>query len=246
MKELIKLTKKLDLESVKKLVRSYLEYDKIDKDGNTVLIKTTRKHQSTLNRKKTEKKVIRLIELGCDLDKQNKFGQTALMVACGDICSSQDIAWKLIEAGCDINICNKDGVNVLHDCNEDIAVCLIDKGCDMNRQDRSGETVLMNHCYYQREKAIYKLIEAGCNMDLKDENGKTYLDHLNESYDTYYINKNMSEMKKIVKKAMIARNERIKLLLILVRYVKKNLDKIDKRNMKYVPRVVRNLIYKKN
>jgi len=88
------------------------------------------------------KGIEKLIKIGYNLDKQNMYGETALMSACWY--GKNEIIFKLIEAGCNLDLQDMNGETTLMDaCNnnqKDVVFKLIEFGCNLNIQDKNGKT----------------------------------------------------------------------------------------------------------
>ena len=120
-----------------------------------------------------------LINHGCDLDIQDKFGFTVLMQAI--IKNQCDIAKYLIKCCCNLNIQCSAGYTALmyairHN-HIDIAEMLIGASCNMDLQQKYGYTALMIAVIFNRQSIAKTLIDAGCNLNIQDKDGKSAFDH---------------------------------------------------------------------
>jgi hypothetical protein len=84
------------------------------------------------------------IKAGSDLNAQNEYGSTPLIVAA--TFGKTDVARALIEAGADLDLTNNDGATALHTaaffCHTEIVKALLDKGARMDIKDGAGNTPL--------------------------------------------------------------------------------------------------------
>jgi ankyrin repeat protein len=125
-------------------------------------------------------KIKKLVEMGANLNLQNKTGETVLMWE-----SNYEIFKYLLEAGADPNISNNQGYTPLikHVWREGYAELLIKFGANINHQAVNGITALMTslkpklmlrHTIPSKSPREF-LIKAGANVNLQDNEGKTAL-----------------------------------------------------------------------
>jgi ankyrin repeat protein len=98
------------LDAVEKLINSEncIDIDYVDADGNTMLIDVCKEHTEIEKRIKVVKA---FIEAGGNVNHQNNFGETALMIAV--LKEEIEISKILISAGADVNMQNKYGMRAL-------------------------------------------------------------------------------------------------------------------------------------
>ena len=121
-----------------------------------------------------------LIEAGAELDKRDKGGQTALLLAIGTERSQIELIRLLIQAGADPNIPNNYGKTPLYWATGGRTVefvnLLIQAGSDVNFVDRFGSTPLHEAATYSDDIATAKaLINAGANVNPKPNSPPTLL-----------------------------------------------------------------------
>ena len=128
-----------------------------------------------------------LIEVGANLDLQNKYKWTALMYAAekSNKCSSVETLKILIKAGASLDLQNKDGWTALmlaarysNKCSSvETVKILIAADANLNLQNKDGWTALMLAARYYNttstEKTVRILIEAGANLNLQNKDKKT-------------------------------------------------------------------------
>lgn len=93
--------------------------------------------------------IIRLLELGADINEKDAYGQTALMIAIS--------MW---------------GVAYFKE-NEEIALLLIDKGANVNEKDDLGDTALILAVSKGLTDVVKVLIDKGADFDIRNSNGHT-------------------------------------------------------------------------
>ena len=128
--------------------------------------------------------IINLPHAGADVNKQSKYGKTALMFAASYGCRKEIINLPSL-AGADVNKQKRDGRTALMSavrCRVEHAAkminLLLDAGADVNTQDMDGMTALMfaaSYGYGYRKEIINLLVNAGADMEKQDEDGKTAL-----------------------------------------------------------------------
>ena len=129
--------------------------------------------------------VKKAIAEGADLNLQDEWGWTALMVA---ICyEKKEIAELLIKRGVNLDLKDKDGWTALMKvcmmaCNRnqyEMAKLLVEAGANLDIQDKWGWTALMEAKGFNNYKIIKLLVENGANLDIQNKWGWTALMHAN-------------------------------------------------------------------
>ncbi|HAU5609738.1 ankyrin repeat domain-containing protein [Citrobacter koseri] len=94
-----------------------------------------------------------LIEVGVNVNHQNKFGEIALFY-------SRDLEKikVLLEAGADINHADSIGRTVLFYADYKTATLLIDNGANLSHQDKNGETALGSAIFCESNEKIKLLM----------------------------------------------------------------------------------------
>lgn len=120
-----------------------------------------------------------LINHGCDLDIQDKFGFTVLMQAI--IKNQCDIAKYLIKCCCNLNIqCSSGYTALMYAIRYNrikIAKILIDANCNLDLQQEYGYTALVCAVMRGYGRIATALINAGINLDIQDKCGISVFDH---------------------------------------------------------------------
>jgi len=133
-----------------------------------------------------------LVEHGADVNKENKDGDTPLIIAWQD----EEIVKYLIEHGADINIENEYGNTPLIEAyernNQNIIKYLIKHGADVNKKNKNGDTPLMKTRINDNKKIEEYLME--CEIEKRKENDyilliKEYIIRGKENI-VKYLNKN--------------------------------------------------------
>ena len=121
-----------------------------------------------------------IINLGADVNIQDKEGETALYLAVH--LNRKEIIEELIKAGANLNIQDIKGRTALHLAVLETRLCeyvniLIGAGADLNIQDNEGGTplhVAIYSCTIETKNTM-KFIKAGANLNIQDNKGKTAL-----------------------------------------------------------------------
>lgn len=120
-----------------------------------------------------------LINAGCNINLQDKYGNTALIYKSYFTDDNENIFKLLINAGADLNIQNGRHTTALmmalFKYKENIAKILIDAGCKLNLFNSSGNTALMIACIQKNVTMVKMLIKADADLNLVDCNGRTAL-----------------------------------------------------------------------
>ena len=119
-----------------------------------------------------------VLKKGIDINCQNKFGRTALMIAAAH---NSDAVMLLLNYGADPNLADHQGRTALMDAQQQSNISsmqyLIDAGADMEKKDFDmGLTVLMRACMSPGEEnneIVKLLLESGANPNTKDFSGET-------------------------------------------------------------------------
>lgn len=159
------------LDIIAKLIRSGADIN-LQTDGMTVLMYTSI-NSSIVDCIETTKL---LIELGADVNVQNKCGMSALMLATkySNIGSSVETVKILIDAGADLNMKNDVGRTALilaslsqsESSSTEVINLLIDAGSDLNIMDDDGNTCLHYLLRYSDSLDIINtIISKGCSIN---------------------------------------------------------------------------------
>ena len=120
--------------------------------------------------------VLKLIQVGMDLNVQDENGITALMIACEN--SHVQITVDLMKAGANLNIQAYNGNTALIYATKEMSVQLVKElisfGASVNIQGENGETALM-HALFGNGQCLEALVEAGINPDISNHDGYTAL-----------------------------------------------------------------------
>ena len=145
-----------------------------------------------------------LLDRGADINSQNDYGDTALIIAskqardhtkyCTDPfcsgCGQGDIAEFLLDREADPNIRDRDGTTALiwasQRGNIEIVRLLLDRDVDPNIQNIKGDTALINAARYSNSilnlaagtdytKVVELLLDHGADSNIRNNRGKTAL-----------------------------------------------------------------------
>ena len=122
------------------------------------------------------KEIVRLVSVGCDVNRQDEAGNTPLHMACQN--GSTDIVQYFVEERkCDFNVVNNNGELPLHlACKRKYGkeiVQLVSVGCDVNRQDEAGNTPLHMACQNGSTDMVQYLIEERkCDFNVANNKGE--------------------------------------------------------------------------
>ncbi|KAL6625855.1 ankyrin repeat-containing domain protein [Neocallimastix sp. 'constans'] len=108
-----------------------------------------------------------LVELGADVNKENKFNETPLYCACRK--GNEKIVKYLIEHGANVNRGN-----------EKIVKYLVEHGADVNKINQYNETPLYGACEEGNEKIVKYLVEHGANIKIDERGNKNLVKYLVE------------------------------------------------------------------
>ncbi len=176
-RELSKTLDSGDLEMFKSLIENigpnYL--DKIDEDRWTPLMYAAYRGKPKVAKFLTE-------EAGIDLNLQNKYGATALIISADE--GRTEILEALLKAGANVDLQNKDGWTALMYTAEkgrtDMVQDLVGAEADVNLKNKYGVTALMIATEKGHTDIVQALIKAGANVDIKENNGWTALMYASE------------------------------------------------------------------
>jgi ankyrin repeat protein len=121
-----------------------------------------------------------LVKAGANVNIQNYFGRTALMVA---VNNCNEIATELLlSANADVNLQSSYGNTALilavENGNENIIKRLLIAGANVNLQTKSGWTALMCTLHYSRKKHIINaLLIYGADINITDNMGRKAIDY---------------------------------------------------------------------
>jgi len=130
-----------------------------------------------------------------------------------------------------LNAKNQDGYTALLHASfcghYETVIKLIEVGCDLDEQNNDGNTALIYACWYNKHKIIFKLVKAGCNIHIKNNMGYKY-HHYGKKINKY-----------IVKAAIYKYRLHNKLAGICVKYIRNNIKKFEKKDIKNLNKDVR-------
>ena len=121
-------------------------------------------------------KLVQLVSVGCDVNRQDEAGNTALHMVFQN--GRTDIVQYLVkEKKCDFNVANNKGELPLHlACKHQYIkniVRLVSIGCDVNRQDEDGNTPLHIACQNGSIDIVQYLVEEKkCDLNVANNKGE--------------------------------------------------------------------------
>ena len=114
---------------------------------------------------------------GCNVNIQNKWGETALHMAA--LFEQTDGVRCLVDSGCNVNIQNKWGETALHMAalfeQTDAVRYLAANGCDVNIPNSSGATALHAAARHGHTDGVRCLVDGDCNVNIQNKWGETAL-----------------------------------------------------------------------
>ena len=124
--------------------------------------------------------VVRLLQMGADVNERGVDGETALMKALET--KNHRLAVLLISNGADISLRRNNEQTALHYAAKSGMPCvmieeMIKKGLDVNEKDREELTPLILASIYGHIEVAKCLIQNGADIDLCDHRGQTALHH---------------------------------------------------------------------
>jgi ankyrin repeat protein len=172
--------------------------------GDTILMKTLN-YSNYSSAKIIYDLVIKIIDLGADVNLQTENGDTALKYAVKG--GRTYIVYKLIKAGANVNVIDNSGETVLFVTNcyyHNILQNLFASGINVHVRNRNLENALFKA---QNRFDIAILLMKGCDPYIKNLNDKTVYDHF-RSFDTnqHLIDTKYTEIKMILERYMILPN----------------------------------------
>ena len=164
--------------NIKKLINNGLDINKLDKDGNTLIINAVRYDNKLL--------VQLLLENGADVNIKDRNGDTILSIALFYIHEygyDENILTELLKYDIDVNIKNKNGETPLIYAikkREYLSIKLLLKyGADVNIKDDENKTPLMYAIIYainnKNIPLIELLLEHNADVNIKDNDGNSSL-----------------------------------------------------------------------
>ncbi|XP_063923969.1 uncharacterized protein LOC135138056 isoform X2 [Zophobas morio] len=142
-----------------------------------------------------------LIEKGIHVNDQNKYGTTALQIACLE--GVYENAKILLDCGASINIANNANNNALHFASESkkdnrgVIKLLIEKGIDVNAQNENGKTALQFACLEGIYENAEMLLDFSASIGITDEDNNNAL-----HYASSAENVNRSLIKLLIEKGI--------------------------------------------
>ena len=157
-----------DLARVKTLVGSPAEANAKDEQGDSPLL-----YSAAVGSLDTMKY---LLDKGADVNAQNAFGTTALMISATDIAKVR----LLVERGANVNLASKQGrtplfIAAMSDQSADIVRYLVAKGADLKARDAFGNTILTAAAAGNDLNTIRAAIDAGVDVNAVGTTGLTPL-----------------------------------------------------------------------
>ena len=155
--------------------------DMLAHHGADVNARNTLSGESPLHLASCPEIVMRLAELGADLDARDGQSRTLLHTA-----QHVDISRVLVSQGADVNAVDEEFSSPLHcSCeNTDVAKVLLVHGANVNAVDKYGRTALYRLCLFSRYHheasldAALLLIKHGACVNVMDTSGDTMLQHV--------------------------------------------------------------------
>lgn len=151
--------------------------------GNTALIEIMRVYHNNMI---TPDIIKQLIDCGVDVDTQNNYGVTALMIICQKHKIDISVVKLLLESNINPNLTDDKGNTALHyEClnlhrSSEIVQLLLDRGADIKINSNILFDIsynISNNNKMKTESIIQILINANYDITLKDTNGFTALIH---------------------------------------------------------------------
>ncbi|KAJ3641462.1 hypothetical protein Zmor_027969 [Zophobas morio] len=141
------------------------------------------------------------VEIGIEVNAQDKNGVTPLQLACGH--GIYENAKMLLECSASINIVDKDNNNSLHYAsqsrqgNPNITKLLIEKDIDVNLQNNNGMTALQVSCQSGNYENSLMLLECDALMNIRDNEDNNALHHASKLWED-----NRDLLKLLIKKSI--------------------------------------------
>ena len=127
-----------------------------------------------------KKRAIELIKDGANIEKKDKFGNTALIKA-----SSRrgclDVVKTLISRGAKVDEKNNHDYTALIKASEyglvEVVKALLDAGAKVDEKDNGGGTALIKASWYGNVEVVKALLDAGADVTIINNEGKTAIDY---------------------------------------------------------------------
>ncbi|BFZ23456.1 hypothetical protein BsWGS_26495 [Bradybaena similaris] len=163
---------------ISELISNGADVNITDVNGNTAL------HIAVASARESHLKV--LINGGCDINHQNNYGFSPLMLAVScnnrsvstlfsfgvgltEVSDNSAILSKLIDSGADVNITDVNGNNALHhavaSARDSHLPILLNGGCDINHQNNAGLSPLMLAAHRCNYHSVSTLINSGADVN---------------------------------------------------------------------------------
>ncbi|MGD1920999.1 MAG: ankyrin repeat domain-containing protein [Pleurocapsa sp.] len=212
-------TKICDPEKVRFLLRHGANANQINISGSTPLLKIANTECAYTSRGRGRQQVDvakLLIEVGADVNAQNREGKTPLHLIKTSYGEKDYILAQLfIKAGAFLDITDQNNQTPLHiaakNGRHDLAKVLIKAGADINAQDNQGQTPLhiVTHNSSHGIKTIQRLfIESGADIFIADNTGKTN-SHLSSIHNSHKAKQNRLLQKTLRKEEWEQRKKEI-------------------------------------
>ena len=133
--------------------------------------------------------VKKLLELGADPNKKDKFGNNSLFYAAANNApedvsedKTEDVLDTLIADGADVKVRNKNGETPLFYAasagNNTVLRYLVEEGINVNIKDNNGETALFYAARHQKVDIVFYLVRYGnANPDIVNKEGKKAINY---------------------------------------------------------------------
>ena len=126
---------------------------------------------SLASRNNSVKIVNFLLKAGADINQNNRFGETALMIAVGF--GRKEVVKMLLEAGANVNIPNLSGTTALIGASGfgcvKIVKMLVKAGADVNFIGAGKQTPLITACIYNIPEIVRFLLKTGVDINHQDK-----------------------------------------------------------------------------
>lgn len=162
-----------DDKAIDDLIKSGLNLNSRDSDGNTLLLYTLENNDDLLT-------AYKLITAGADVNAPSANGKTPIILATSTAneLTMQKNSLENMKLNMDSQTIEKkvqEQIKFYMERAETMLQMLLEKGADVNQETPMG-TPLMNAATNEwNKKIIQMLIEAGANIDQQDQNGRTAL-----------------------------------------------------------------------
>ncbi len=162
-------------EKVAQALREMGAVEEVDKEGmSEELLKIL---DAGVIDKNDEKRAIELIKDGVNIEKKDKFGYTALMMA--SMYGNVEVVEALLSRGAKVDEKNDSGYTALiwASANDHVEIvkALLDAGAKVNEKNDTGYTALMTASANDYVEVVKTLLDAGAKVDEKNDKGYTAL-----------------------------------------------------------------------